>query len=47
MNGEGFAFFSWRVMCHPFTGDDAWWWAFWLRYDLGLWWIAQGKEPAP
>lgn len=44
MNGEGFAFFRWRVMRNPHIGDDASWWAFWLYYDHGLWWTTQGKH---
>lgn len=43
MNGEGFAFFWWRVMNNPGIGDDESWWAFWLPYDLGLWQSGLGK----
>jgi hypothetical protein len=43
MNGEGFAFFQWRVLRHPFIKDDASWWLFWLPYDLGVWITIQGK----
>lgn len=37
MNGEGFAFFRWRTMCHPYIGDDAGWWEFYCRYDFWQW----------
>jgi hypothetical protein len=47
MNGEGFAFFRWRVMCHPDIGDDADWWEFWQGVDFYTWRTAQGKEVKP
>lgn len=39
--GEGFAFFRWRVTRHPYVGDDAGWWEFYMRYDLMVWRLMQ------
>lgn len=47
MNGEGFAFFRWRVMCHPGIGDDMEWWGYWKYYDFEMWRSSQGKEVKP
>lgn len=37
MNGEGFAFFRWRVACYPYVGDDAGWWEFYKDCDFDTW----------
>lgn len=44
INGDGFAFFAWRVTSHPHIGDDASWWAFWRNWDFVSWrYLVEGK----
>lgn len=37
MNSKGFAFFRWRVLCHPYVGDNSAWWDYWGSFDFYTW----------